>query len=119
MPLSPRTRRSMIPWVLLAVALAITAGVARYVHKQIARQDALRFDDAAKRVAAEIDNRLDAYVAMLHGGAGLFAGSKRVEFTEFRSYVDRLELPRRYPGVQGIGFSRFVPEQDRSHIEQV
>ena len=116
---SPRSRRSLVPYVLLVTALAITAGVARYAHNQIARQDSLRFEDAAKRVFAEIDNRLDAYVAMLHGGAGLFAGSKQVEFREFRAYVERLELGKRYPGVQGVGFSRFVPDRDRAHIEQV
>ncbi len=38
---------------------------------------------------------------------------------EFRRYVERLEMPRRYPGVQGIGFSRFVPPADRAHILQV
>ena len=85
---SPRSRRSLVPYVLLVTALAITAGVARYAHNQIARQDSLRFEDATKRVFAEIDNRLDAYIAMLHGGAGLFAGSKRVEFLEFRAYVE-------------------------------
>ena len=116
---SPRSRRSLVPYVLLVTALAITAGVARYAHNQIARQDSLRFEDATKRVFAEIDNRLDAYIAMLHGGAGLFAGSTQVEFREFRAYVERLELGKRYPGVQGVGFSRFVPDRDRAHIEQV
>jgi signal transduction histidine kinase len=116
---SPRSRRSLVPYVLLVTALAITAGVARYAHNQIARQDSLRFEDATKRVFAEIDNRLDAYIAMLHGGAGLFAGSQQVEFLEFRAYVERLELGKRYPGVQGVGFSRFVPDRERAHIEQV
>ena len=70
-------------------------------------------------MTTEIDTRLDAYIAMLHGGSGLFAASKRVEFDEFRAYANRLEMPRRYPGVQGIGFSRFVPPGDRAHIQNV
>jgi two-component system OmpR family sensor kinase len=119
MALSPSAQRSLVPYLLLVAALMVTGGAARYAHSEIAQQTELRFHSAAGRVSTEIGTRLDAYVAMLHGGSGLFAASKRVEFNEFRSYANRLEMPRRYPGVQGIGFSRFVPPQDRAHIEQV
>jgi signal transduction histidine kinase len=119
MALSPSARRSLVPYLLLVAALGVTGGAARYAHNQIAQQSDLRFRSAAARVSTEIETRLDAYVAMLHGGSGLFAASRRVEFDEFRAYAGRLEMPRRYPGVQGIGFSRFVPPKDRGHIQQV
>jgi CHASE1-domain containing sensor protein len=119
MALSPSAPRFLVPYVILIAALIVTAGAARYAHSQTAQQNDLRFRSAAARVSAEIDTRLDAYIAMLHGGSGLFAASRRVEFDEFRSYAGRLEMPRRYPGVQGIGFSRFVPPKDRAHIQQV
>jgi signal transduction histidine kinase len=116
---SPSAQRSLVPYVILVTALIVTGAAARYAHSQIAQQNDLRFVSAASRVSTEIATRVDAYIAMLHGGSGLFAASKRVEFNEFRSYAERLEMSRRYPGVQGIGFSRFVPPQDRKHILQV
>src|SRR5690349_84424 len=119
MGLPPIPRRSLVPFLILVPALAITVGAARYTHNQTGQQNELKFKSTASRVRTEIDTRLDAYVAMLHGGAGLFAASSRVEFQEFRRYVERLEVPRRYPGVQGIGFSRFVPPADRAHILEV
>ena len=119
MALSPSAQRSLVPYVLMVAALSVTGGAARYAHIQITEQDRLRFRTATTRVTTEIDTRLDAYIAMLHGGSGLFAASKRVEFDEFRAYANRLEMTRRYPGVQGIGFSRFVPPGDRAHIQSV
>ena len=119
MGLPPIARRSLVPYLILVVALAITAGAALYAHNQIGQQNELKFKSTASRVRTEMETRLDGYVAMLHGGVGLFAASSRVEFDEFRRYAERLEISRRYPGVQGIGFSRFVPAGDRAHIQDV
>src|SRR6476620_8188802 len=119
MGLTPIPRRSLVPYLILAAALAVTAGAARYAHNQIGQQNELKFKSTASRVRTEIETRLDGYVAMLHGGVGLFAASSQVEFDEFRHYVERLEIPRRYPGVLGIGFSRFVAPTDRAHVREV
>src|SRR3954447_5002049 len=119
MGLTPIARRSLVPYLILAVALAVTAGAALYAHNQIGQQNELKFRSTASRVQTEIETRLDGYVAMLHGGVGLFAASSRVEFDEFRRYAERLEISHRYPGVQGIGFSRFVPPGDRAHVQDV
>jgi signal transduction histidine kinase len=119
MVLSPSGRRSLVPYLILVGVLAVTAGAAFYAHDLITRQADLTFQNAADRVESEIEGRLDAYIAMLHGGAGLFAASSRVEFNEFKSYVERLELPQRYPGVQGIGFSRFIPDREIGHVSEV
>ena len=119
MGLPPIARRSLVPYLILVGALAVTAGAALYTHNQIGQQNELKFRSTAARVRTEIETRLDGYVAMLHGGAGLFAASSQVEFDEFRHYVERLEIPHRYPGIQGIGFSRFVPHADRAHVQEV
>ncbi len=116
MVLSPSGRRSLVPSLILVATLAVTAGAAFYAQNLITRQAELSFQNAVDRVESEINGRLDAYIAMLHGGAGLFAASASVELPEFRAYVDRLELTQRYPGVQGIGFSRFVPERETARV---
>jgi signal transduction histidine kinase len=102
---------------MLATALLLTAGVARYAAVSGAREDVLRFQNTADRAQAAIANRLDAYVALLRGAGGLFSTQPQVTLEEFRAYVARLELTR-YPGVQGIGFSRRVPADRRSRILQ-
>jgi CHASE1-domain containing sensor protein len=114
-----RSSTGLTPYVVLAACLVLTAGAATYAHRSNAEQDRLRFENAADRVKGAIENRLDSYLAMLLGGTGLFAASEDVNWQEFHAYVERLELPRRYPGIQGIGFSRLVQPSERAAVAAV
>lgn len=67
------------------------------------------FDQAAAARFLQIKERLDACEGVLRGLQGFFAGSAEVGRDEFRSYVQRLDLETRLPGVQVIGFARRVP----------
>ena len=116
MPWSPAARRAFIPYGVLVIALILTAMAAYYSASAARTRDRLRFENVADRVKSAIDSRLDAYVAMLLGGAGLFAASDDVQLREFRAYVERLELAEHYPGIQGIGFSRLVLPEEREAI---
>jgi signal transduction histidine kinase len=110
-------RRSLIPHILLAVGLALTAAGANAARVLVEGRQQVRFVSATERVKAAIDSRIDSYLAMLLGGAGLFAASEDVSLAEFKAYVDRLDIPRRYPGIQGIGFSRIITPESRDRIE--
>lgn len=114
--MAPPRSPTPMPVVVLVAALAVTAVATYFTHRAAIANDALRFDNVADAIRHDIDSRLDAYVAMLRGGAGLFAASDEVRLSEFRAYVERLELPARYPGIQGIGFSQFVPEAERERV---
>ena len=102
----PGDRRALIPYLLLVAALLLTASGARYASNRAELEDQLRFEVAAGELRSLLLSRIDSYVAMILGAAGLFAASDSVEEHEFRDYVERLDLQRRYPGVQGIGFAR-------------
>ena len=112
----PGTRRALIPYLLCLAALSLTASGARYAATTGAVEERLRFGNAAEQLRSEMVHRVDAYVSMLLGAAGLFAASETVEVREFRAYVERLELSRRYPGVQGVGFSRLIKSDERAKI---
>lgn len=109
-------RRELIPYLILLTALLATAGTARYAYDSGVTQGTYRFERVAELVRSRVNNRIDSYVAMLLGGAGLFAASDEVTREEFASYVSRLELARRYPGIQGIGFSRLVRAGERDEV---
>ena len=116
MATSSGANRALVPYWILAVSLSLTAAAGLYAARTARSHDRLRFDYVADRVRSSIDNRLDSYLAMLYGGAGLFAASEDVRFGEFHAYAERLELPRRYPGIQGIGFSRVIEPGERRVI---
>jgi signal transduction histidine kinase len=107
-----------VPYLVLAAGLAATAVVAAYAHRASTEQARLRFENAADGVRHSIESRLDAYIATLRGGAGLFAASDDVRGTEFHAYVSRLELNERYPGIQGVGFTRLVKPHERESIAE-
>ena len=114
----PGDRRALIPYLLLVAALLLTASGAKYASNRAALEDQLRFDVAVGELRSQLISRIDSYVAMLLGAAGLFAASDSVEEHEFRDYVARLDLHRRYPGVQGIGFARRMLPQGEPPIER-
>ena len=98
-------RRSWTPWLVLALSLVLTVVVTLYASDTAKTQDRLRFQNLIQRNQGVLQNRMETYVALLRGATGLFSASQDVSREEFRSFVSRLELDRRYPGIQGIGFA--------------
>jgi signal transduction histidine kinase/CheY-like chemotaxis protein len=98
--------------------LAVTAAVTFYVWFSVRARDRLRFQNAVQDLQDSLERRLDTYLALLRATAGLFAGSENVTHREFTAFVDQLNLPKRYPGVQGIGFSIRVPAAERAALEK-
>lgn len=106
--------RPPIPWIILIVSLLLTIFAAWQSHEyQQAREEA-RFQNAVEATTAAVDARIKTYIAMLRGGVGLFAAGGDVTYAEFQRYADHMNLPTRYPGIQGVGFTQHfrVEEQD-------
>jgi signal transduction histidine kinase len=101
-----RLRRGWLPWALLATVAVASVAAANYVAASARERDQLRFEAAAQQAHEAIRDRVEAYIALLRATSGLFAAVSEVDRQLFRAYVERLELQRRYPGIQGIGFSK-------------
>jgi signal transduction histidine kinase/ActR/RegA family two-component response regulator len=107
-----RRRRGVLPWALLAVLTLGSVAAANYVAESARERDQLRFEAAAQQAHGAIRDRVEGYIALLRATSGLFAAVSAVDRDLFHSYVERLELKRRYPGLSGIGFSeRIRPEE--------
>ncbi len=116
----PSSCLRFIPWILLALGLALT-----YVLQDAPRKSARQalhgeFDFRANEIVDNINRRLQSYEQVLEGAAGLFAASQSVERKEFVEYVQALKLEGKYPGIQGVGYARLVLPQDKArHIAEV
>jgi PAS domain S-box-containing protein len=97
--------RAWIPVAVLGGTLLLTGIASFYVQKAVAAKDQVRFERSVQEIHGAIDGRLETYVSLLRAGTGLFAASNSVEPDEFRKFVAQLDLTRHYPGIQGIGFS--------------
>lgn len=99
-----------LPLLVLVLGLLLTATIAEHTrrlgqqsHEQIERG---LLDD----VADAIEMKLREDVDTISGVAGLFNASSSVTRQEFRHYYDTLRREDgNLDGIQGIGFSRFVP----------
>jgi PAS domain S-box-containing protein len=92
-------------WLSLALVLLTTALAVLLVHHQDKVISNSRFDEVAQHVRTEFLNRMSAYETTLRGSAGLFSMSDgHVSRTDWKEYVDNLNIDMLYPGIQGIGF---------------
>jgi PAS domain S-box-containing protein len=110
------------PAILAAVVLAIS-GAVTYSSWRGARRDAendlrAEFEFRVHDTQARIAERMRAYVQVLRGVAALFSASQRVERREFHVYVVSLEVPRNYPGIQGVGYGLWVPAGAVAHYAE-
>ncbi len=97
------------PAIVAAVGLAATLSGTYMMEQGRQARESLRFDAIVDQANEAVANRLDTYMAVLRAGAGLFAASKDVSAGEFRAFAQRVELTRRYPGIQGIGYTKRAP----------
>src|SRR3954469_20262194 len=106
-----------MPLFVLGVALLMTGVATFFVAKSEVQQRQAEFDATVQQIEENIRSRMDSYVALLLGGAGLFAASAEVTPSEFATFVARINLTELYPGVQGIGFSQRLKKAEIARVE--
>jgi signal transduction histidine kinase len=116
MRVSPLLRAT--PYLVLLLGLTATGIVTHRLEHAASQRNEIRFQNAVASVQDRLRARLDTYTAVLLGTKGFFAGSENVVRDEFRRYVSELDLDRRAPGVQGVGFSMRVPAGEGARIEE-
>ncbi len=97
----------------LAVLLSLL-GATWFVSKRVADQEQeagrAQFDFEVRDAHLRVETRMDQYQQVLRGASGLFAASSSVERAEFRDYVASLRLAEHFTGIQGVGFSLLIPQ---------
>lgn len=109
-------KRNWVPLLVLLIGLVATGLVTRQLGFAIQRGDDERFLNHLQSRQSSIVDRLNNYAALLRGTAGLLTTRPDTTLGEFAAYIAQLDLATRYPGIQGIGFSRTVhtPEAART-----
>ena len=104
----------------MAAGFALTFMAWENAQQVAVRHIESEFTARANEIIIRIRDRLSVYEQALMGAAGLFNASDSVERDEFRRYIDALHLQDKYPGIQGLGFSLWIPAEDRArHLEKI
>lgn len=99
-----------LPLAVLLLGLLLTGVIAEHTRR-LGQQSHERIEKALlDDVADAIEVKLREDIDIVNGVAGLFNASNAVNRQEFRQYYDTLRREEgSLAGIQGIGFSRFVP----------
>lgn len=81
-----------------------------YKNEKLA--DQRRFAEMVSEIQSDIENRMTTYQEALLGGVGLYSASNNVSPEEWRSYLATLRIEERYPGINGVGVVRAIPDKD-------
>lgn len=112
----PRRLLALLPWLILALGLGVTDMLRHSARQDTAQILEAEFQSWVNKITYRIESRLNSYVQVLRGVAGLFNASETVTRQEFHRYVADLRLEESYPGIQGIGFAQFIrPDQKAAH----
>ncbi|WP_338844743.1 CHASE domain-containing protein [Massilia sp. W12] len=116
LPLGRRLPLLLTPWLVLALALGLT-----WLAWRIERNEAVtslhhRFDMQVAALAENINKRSQTYEDLLRGVQALFA-QQDVDQRQFSTYIAKLELAKRYPGVQSINYVQYLPQSARAAHE--
>jgi two-component sensor histidine kinase/CHASE1-domain containing sensor protein len=107
-------------WTVLIASLLATFTGWYLAREERTRRVHDRFDFHVRAVQSSLHEHLQACELLLRGCAGLFAASDEVTRSEWRTYVNKLEIEQYYPGIQGVGFSmRILPSEKSSHISEI
>ena len=101
-----------MPYGLFIVACALSAYAAFYVSTTAEERGREQFFADAQETRRRIESRLDTYVQVVRDGTALLAASNEIHLGEFRAFVKRLELSKRYPGIEAIGFAQRVGRRE-------
>lgn len=112
--------RNGVAWGMLAFTLLVQLVVWQSLRTNEDRAARQQFQMLGEKVTEAIRKRLRDHEQILLGGAGLFDAVENVSREQWRTYVERLLLPDRYPGIQGVGFSQAIPQAERNaHVARI
>ena len=108
----------MLPWVVLVVGVPASLMLSTIVRDTVDKVAQLRFDRQAGDAKSIIENRVQFYADILYGLKALMASQGPIGRLQFHNYVESLDPPHRYPGLDVVNFMTYVPARDKQRFEE-
>ncbi|MCG2579315.1 MAG: EAL domain-containing protein [Marinobacter sp.] len=115
-----KLRNAWVAWLLLAACIVITLLLWQLSIRLVEDRTEARFRTQSLQLKTAIEERLLNHEQVLAGSAGLFAVAGGVSRDQWQEYVDKVDIDRYYPGIQGIGYVERIGVRDMAdHISSV
>ncbi len=104
---------------VLLMGFGLTGLAWNYTNHTSEQKTKLQIDTQVNDAIKALDTRIDVYLNTFYAARGLWAAENlQVDYERWRSFVTFLELEKRYPGINGLGFIRYVPGNRDAYIQQ-
>src|ERR1041384_1795214 len=108
--------RVWIPLAVLALGVALTASLSRFLLTSVRQSAADQLELQADQAKNALAVRIQAYTDALYAVRALFQTSAQVTQQQFRRFVANLELPRRYPALRILNYAAYVTDGERAAL---
>ena len=106
---------------VVAMALATTLLVTFYTWQFILGREYRQAEEDLNEIAESsidaLQHRIQLYQRALESAASLVATKGAISPSEWRAYVDRLEIGNAYPGMRGLGLFEEVKDSDLAQFQ--
>lgn len=113
------TDQFLWPLVILLLGLSLTGAAWHHAAVDDDEKSLAVFNLHAQDASRDIRNRMEVYFGVLHSAGGFFAGSNSVTRTEWERFVSFLNPGKNYPGIEGMGVIRCIPDSRKREFESV
>ncbi|MBR9869810.1 MAG: EAL domain-containing protein [Gammaproteobacteria bacterium] len=112
-----KLRNSWLALLVFIVSVCVTILLWQVSIRLVEERAEAKFRAQSLQLKTAIEERLLNYEQVLAGSAGLFAVKGEVSRDEWREYVEKVDINRYYPGIEGIGYvQRIGVRQMADHI---
>jgi len=109
--------REWFAFFILLLGVICTLFFAIYANQAALSKEEIQFINFAERTEETLINEFDTYTALLRSGSGLLESNEETSLPAFRTFANSLGLREKYPGVQGLGFTRSLrPEELNEYL---
>ncbi|HBE17036.1 MAG TPA: hypothetical protein DEG17_19130 [Cyanobacteria bacterium UBA11149] len=109
-----------IALAVLLLGLILTGFSWQYTKRNIERETTAQMDKQVKEATISIQNRIQVYLNTFYAGKGFWISENlNVPYNKWQIFVTTLELEKRYPGINGLGFIRYIPKNLKEYEKKV
>jgi diguanylate cyclase (GGDEF)-like protein/PAS domain S-box-containing protein len=112
-------KAGVLSCIILLIGISLTTVIWWNIKQDAVNHLRVEFNFSADKTANIIRNRLDNYALVMHSLKGFFEGSEYISASEFRTFVQALNLDHK-TGIQGIGLVNIIAHADKQrHIAAI
>ena len=104
--------------IILIVCLILTFAVSLYTKYFVDAKEKQEYFLVCNEIKTKISMKLHTYSQVLRAGAAFIEETDTITYHKWKAYYNKLKLNENFPGIQGIGFSKLIPQKElNNHIE--